>query len=51
MRLKVIRFNPLAPVQKLVKRYTLQTKMFFSLNYIINLNWGCPQIVFSLPEA
>ena len=48
---KVIRFDPLAPVQKLVKRYTLQMKMFFSVNYIINLNWGCPKIVFSLPEA
>ena len=48
---KVIRFDPLAPVQNLVQRYTLQMKMFFSVNYIITLNCGCPEIVFSLPDA
>ena len=36
---KVIRFDPLAPVQKLVQRYTLQMKMFFSVNYIISWIW------------
>ena len=48
---KVIRFDLLAPVQKLVQRYTLQMKMFFSVNYIMNLNCGRQKFAFSLPEV
>ena len=48
-RYKVIRFEPLAPVQTLVQG--LQMKMFIFINYIMNLNCGYQKIVFPLLDV
>ena len=49
-RVKIIRFDPLVPVQTLAQRCTLQMKCFIFINYIMNLNCGCHKTVFSLPK-
>ena len=35
----------------IVQRCTLQMKIFIFINYIMDLNYGCQKIAFSLPEV